>query len=162
VTDAESIEIVGYEDRFADDFARLNREWLERFDLYEPADAKQLYSPRETILDPGGEILVAVASGRVVGTCAIVRVGPGVVELAKLSVAAEARERGLGRRLTRLALDRARAMGATRVELVSNHQLTSAIRLYESLGFRHLPLPPDLHYATADVYMELALDSPEP
>ena len=61
-------EIVAYQDRHADDFARLNREWLDSFGLYEEADGKHLYSPREYILDPGGEIFIAEEDGRVLGT----------------------------------------------------------------------------------------------
>jgi hypothetical protein len=35
--------------------------------------------------------------------------------------------------------------------------LTTALRLYEKMGFVHMPLPASLPYATADVYMELEL-----
>ncbi len=41
--------------------------------------------------------------------------------------------------------------------LVSSSKLLAADRLYESLGFRHAPLPREPGYATADVYMELEL-----
>jgi hypothetical protein len=34
---------------------------------------------------------------------------------------------------------------------------TSALRLYESLGFERRPLPEGVPYETADVYMELLL-----
>jgi ribosomal protein S18 acetylase RimI-like enzyme len=44
-----------------------------------------------------------------------------------------------------------------RVVLVSNSRLGPAIRLYEGMGFQHRPLPADVPYATADVYMELDL-----
>ena len=50
---APAIEIVAYQDKHAEEFARLNREWLDRFGLYEEADAKHLYFPREYILDMG-------------------------------------------------------------------------------------------------------------
>ncbi len=49
----------------------------------------------------------------------------------------------------------AKQMGIKRIILVSNSKLTTAVRLYESLGFSHVPLPGDLEYDTADVYMEL-------
>ena len=157
--DQEQVKILSYEDRFAADFARLNREWLEGFNLFEEADAKHLDAPREAIIDTGGEIFFAVAGERVVGACAILRVNSAVVELAKLAVAPDAQGRGIGRRLTLAAIAHAGAMGAERVVLVSNSKLTSAIRLYESLGFRHAPLPANTGYVTVDVYMELSLTS---
>jgi ribosomal protein S18 acetylase RimI-like enzyme len=151
------IDIVGYENRFAADFRRLNAAWLEGYGLLEPADAKYLDTPRETILAAGGQIFFAVKDGVVLGTCAVLRVDPGVVELAKLAVDPAAQGRGIGRRLTLSALEHARSLGAEKVVLVTNHKLTSAIRLYESLGFAHAPVPTDTCYATADVYMELPL-----
>jgi N-acetylglutamate synthase-like GNAT family acetyltransferase len=155
--DDRDITIVAYEDRHAGDFKRLNREWLDGFGLYEDADAKQLDAPREAIIATGGEIYVALKGGRVVGTCALVRMSTDMFEVAKLSVAADARGDGLGRRLTQHAFDRARALGATRVALVSSTKLTTALGLYARMGFVQMPLPDHLPYATADVYMELEL-----
>jgi len=154
----DTIAIVAYEDRFAGDFARLNREWLDGYGLYEEADAKQLYAPRKEIIDAGGEIFIAVKDGRVVGTCALVRTSDVMIELAKLSVDKHARGAGLGRRLSLFAIERARELGATRIALVSSTKLTTALRLYESMGFVRMPLPAHQPYATADVYMELELD----
>src|SRR5262249_54518662 len=87
----------------------------------------------------------------------VLPVGPGVVELVKLAVAPAAQRRGIGRRLTLAALEHAQALGAGKVVLVSNSKLTSAIQLYESLGFKHGPVPQDTAYASADVYMDLVL-----
>jgi ribosomal protein S18 acetylase RimI-like enzyme len=147
-------EIVAYQDKHADDFARLNREWLDSFGLYEEPDGKHLYSPREYILDPGGEIFIAEMNGRVVGTCALVPVSDNIFEVAKLAVAHEARGQGLGRRLAELALNRAQERGATRVVLFSSSKLGPALKLYESLGFEHRPVLGHQPYETADVYME--------
>lgn len=152
-------EIVRYQDRHAEAFARINREWLDGFGLYEEADGKQLNSPREYVLDCGGEILVAEVNGQVVGTCALVPVSDEVFELAKLAVVQDARGKGLGRRLVECALAHARERGARRIVLLSSTKLRSALYLYESLGFKHRPLPGDQPYETADVYMELEMDA---
>jgi len=159
MTGIDQVEVVRFEDRFAADFARLNREWLEGFGLLEATDLKYLDHPRESIIDHGGEILFAVFDERVIGSCAIVRIDSTTVELAKLAVAPEARGRGLGRQLTVAAIDYALTLGAERMVLLSNHQLVPAIRLYVSLGFQHASLPSSTGYATADVYMELSLSS---
>ncbi|MBI4749726.1 MAG: GNAT family N-acetyltransferase [Acidobacteria bacterium] len=153
------IKIVPFEDRFAADFDRLNRAWLEGYDLLEPADLKHLESPRETFITPGGAILVALDQETVIGTCAIHPIDATSVEIAKLAVDPFAQGRGLGRQLMVAAIQFARFIGAKKIILVSNKKLAAAIRLYESLGFQHQPLPEDTEYATADVYMELDLST---
>lgn len=152
-------EIVRYQDRHADAFARLNREWLDGFGLYEEADGKQLSSPRAYVLDCGGEILIAEKNGQVVGTCALVPVSDGVFELAKLAVAQDARGEGLGRRLVECALAHARDQGARRIVLLSSTKLKPALNLYASLGFKNRPIPSNQPYETADVCMELEIDA---
>ena len=55
------------------------------------------------------------------------------------------------------AIEEGRNAGAQRLYLETNHVLTPAIRLYESMGFKHIPqnrIVPS-PYARADVYMEL-------
>ena len=153
----DSIEIVRYRDEYANSFAGLNRDWLEGYSLFEDADRKYLEQPRQSIIDPGGEIFVAVMSGAAVGTCAAIVRDAETVELAKLAVATGVRGRGIGRQLSEAVMAWARGRGARRVVQVSSTKLTSALRLYERLGFEYCPLPADPGYATADIYMELAL-----
>jgi len=152
-----AVEIVPLRDEFAGDFERLNREWLERYGLLENGDLPYLLEPRKNIVEAGGAVLVALAGGRVVGTVAVIRQSDTVFELAKLAVATEARGLGLGRRLTRAAIDVAASAGAERIVLSSNARLREAVALYESLGFRHAASVPGVAYATADVFMELRL-----
>ena len=149
--------IIPFSDQHAEAFYRLNRAWLDKYELYEAADERQLADPHGQILAPGGAIFVAVHGDDVLGTAAIVPHGAGVVELAKLTVADAARGQGLGRRLAERCLEHARASGAQRAVLVSSSRLGPALRLYESLGFRHCTPPGALAYATADIYMELEL-----
>ena len=56
------------------------------------------------------------------------------------------------------SIKEARKMGFKKIFLVSNKKLDKAVRLYESFGFRHLPVPEDTIYKTADVYMELKIN----
>lgn len=162
-TAPEHVVIVPYRDEFAPAFEALNLEWLERFGLLEEGDLYYLRDPRGTILDRGGTILCALADEAVVGTVAVIPQSATVFELAKLAVAAGARGAGLGRRLTRAAIDFAAAAGAEAVVLSSNHQLREAIRLYESMGFTHSARAPgSVEYATADVFMRLSLRGPPP
>ena len=147
-----------YRPEFRDAYEQLNRDWLESNGLLEDADLDYLAHPERLILLPGGQIYFAVDRGRVVGTCSAIPVSPTVVELAKLAVDRSVRGRGIGRTLCEAVVEFARQKAAGTVVLTSSSVLVPAIRLYESLGFRHAPMPPDeVRYKTADVYMILNL-----
>lgn len=62
----------------------------------------------------------------------------GEVELARLIVAPDARGRGVGRRLTRVLLDRARETGLSQVFLRVAPTNEAAVRCYVSVGFRRV------------------------
>lgn len=149
--------IVSYRPELRADFERLNRIWLDGFGLMEDEDLKMLSDPEAQVLATGGDVFFALEGTRALGTCAAIRLPGGDWELAKLAVAPEARGRGLGRALSERAVRYAREAGGKRVVLTSNHLLKEAIRLYESMGFRHEPMPADVRYETADVYMVLDL-----
>jgi putative acetyltransferase len=153
--------IVNYRPEHARAFAELNRAWLVENDLLEPLDEQQLQNPEGEILAPGGQIFVAIRGNEVLGTCAAIPHGPGVFELAKLAVSSNARGQGLGRKLVTACLSYARKRNASRLVLVSNSRLRPALQLYETFGFQHRQPPSPLPYSTADVYMELDLDSGE-
>src|SRR5579871_480528 len=142
------------------DFRRLNEEWIIREFALESKDEEALADPRGTIVDRGGRIFFAVRRGRIVGCCALLPMGPGEFEVAKMAVAAAHRGAGIGRKLLEKVIAEARAGGATRLYLETNRKLTPAIGLYESVGFRHIPparvIPSP--YARANVYMEMDLD----
>ncbi|MFE3458365.1 GNAT family N-acetyltransferase [Nocardiopsis aegyptia] len=81
-----------------------------------------------------------------------------VFEVAKMAVAPAAQGRGIGRRLVTAAIDRARALGGTRLFLGSNSKLAPALHLYEQAGSVRTTrdrLPVADYYARADVLMEL-------
>jgi putative acetyltransferase len=141
------------------DFRRLNEEWIIRYFTLEPKEKELLADPQGIILDRGGRIFLAVLDGETVGSCALLAMAPGEFEVAKMAVTESHRRAGIGRCLLEKAIAEARASGAHRLYLETNRKLVNAIRLYESLGFRHLPperITPS-PYARADVYMELYL-----
>jgi len=94
------------------------------------------------------ELLVAVdADERLLGTVTMCEPGtpwaevsrPGELEFRMLAVTPAARGRGVGERLTRAVVDRARERGAHRVVLCSSDYMDVAHRLYRRLGFTRLP-----------------------
>lgn len=157
-----NIEIALFRPEHASRFEELNREWLERYNLMEPANEQQLADPQSYFLGRGGQIFVALHGDDVIGTCAIVPHGVDGWEIAKLTVASEFQGQGIARRLVSRCITFAREHGARRVFLVSNSQLQTALRLYASFGFEYRALPDVKEYQHEDVYMELRLDAVEP
>lgn len=141
-------------------FRRLNEEWISHYFVIESKDLEALDDPHGHILDPGGRILFALRDGRHIGCCALVPMRPGEFEVAKMAVTESCRGSGIGRSLLESVIAEAHAAGATRLFLETNHRLRPAIRLYESVGFRHIAperVAPSV-YARADVYMELVFN----
>jgi GNAT superfamily N-acetyltransferase len=142
-------------------FRELNVEWIERYFKLEQSDREMLWHPQEAILDKGGRILMAVRDRMPVGCCALIAMGDREYELAKMAVAPAERRNGIGRKLMSATIELAERIGARRLFLGTNRVLTSAIALYESMGFEHLPpeLAPQGYYERANVYMERLLGS---
>jgi len=151
------ISIIPYQPEHAAIFKELNMEWLVKYNLLEPPDLLALDNPQEHIVDPGGALFLAQAdTGEIVGSAGLIHEGNGVFELAKMAVAAAYRGKGISKLLIEKCIEKAKNLGAKKLYLVSNSQLTTAVALYEKYGFKHVPLV-DLHYVTADVKMELDL-----
>jgi DNA-binding MarR family transcriptional regulator/GNAT superfamily N-acetyltransferase len=151
--EAASVEIIPFESRYRADFKRLNLEWLHRYFSVEPIDEVVLSDPEALIRD-GGHLFLARLKSRIVGTCALLAEHPGVMELSKMSVTDVCQGLGVGRRLLEAALAKYVGLGCRRLYLETNSILTPAIRLYESVGFKHGRRPGGPSpYERADVYM---------
>lgn len=149
-----SIKLRPYRAGDAEAFRLLNEAWIEKYFGLEEHDNEMLGDPEGYVLAKGGHIFFATAAGAPIGCCALVPMDPGVYEVAKMAVAEEWQNRGIGRRVLAYTIERARALGARRLYLETNSRLANAIHLYESLGFRHLP-PKQSPYVRANVFMEL-------
>jgi ribosomal protein S18 acetylase RimI-like enzyme len=101
------------------------------------------------------EVLVATVAGHIVGCVTFVDGeeplsqvdDPDAATIRMLGVAMEARGRGVGERLVRACIDRARAAGRRRIRLDTRTSMKSAQRLYERLGFQR---DPDHDWSPAD------------
>jgi len=138
-------------------FRALNQEWIERYFRMEPPDLEVLSNPVTAILEPGGRIFLAVRDGQAIGCCALIRMEEGEYEVAKMAVSPAAQGGGIGRTLLAAVIEAARQAGVRRLFLETNHILTPAIHLYESLGFQHVVAEHPSPYARSDVTMELLL-----
>jgi len=139
-------------------FHDINADWIERFFALEQKDRDVLGNPAKYILDPGGEILLAVEDEAPLGVVALMVMGDGSVELAKMGVKPEAQGKGAGRMLVAAAIAKAREMGMRRVYIETNSKLGPALKLYHDAGFQPLRETIPSPYARADVQLELLLD----
>ena len=150
------IEIMPYEDRYQPEFYQLNLEWLDKYNLTESHDLMVLNDPSGTIIDRGGYIWLAKDGSQVVGTAAIMNEGHGHYELAKMTVAPAYQGKGISKLLIEACIAKAKEINANKLLLFSNHQLLTALKLYEKYGFRHVEVI-DAPFKTADIKMELEL-----
>jgi len=140
-------------------FKQLNEEWITRIFALEPADRLLLDDPQTEIVDRGGQVLIARDGEEIVGCVALNPAPGGVYELSKMSVVPARRGQGVGRVIILAAIEYARSLGATALFLGSSTKLANAVRLYESVGFSHVPLDQlgPLPYRRADVFMRYDL-----
>jgi len=137
---ASDVTIVPYKPAYATYFKSLNEEWLEKLFAIEEEDVKMLNNPKEVILDNGGAILFAQYEGEIVGCCALKHEGNQVYELIKMAVTETAQGKGIGYLVCKAIIDKAIALGATELYLISHSSLDAAIHLYKKLGFRQVPV----------------------
>jgi putative acetyltransferase len=157
ITAIEIRELQPNEDSSA--FRNLNEEWITRYFAMEKKDRETLDDPETTILRQGGHIFMVYAEGEAVGCVALIPLRDGVYELSKMAVSPRLRGLGIGRRLLEHTIAQAKVIGAKSLFLGSNTKLESAVHLYESVGFHHVPpekIPP-MPYTRANVFMEMQL-----
>ena len=89
---------------------------------------------------PGGEILLAKGENEeILGMIALRPYQNDTCEIKRLFVLPQARGKSLGKRLVSEILDVARQSGYIRAILDTGPFMTSALRLYESVGFKDIP-----------------------
>lgn len=152
------VEIIDYQSIHREDFKRLNHEWIIQHFVLEENDHKALNHPEEAILAKGGLIKMAIWQREVVGTCALLKVGDTVYELAKMAVTDRAKGKHIGYQLALEMMKAAQALKATKLELITNTNLIPAISLYHKVGFVEVALGTAAgYYQRGNMKMELQL-----
>jgi GNAT superfamily N-acetyltransferase len=149
------VEIIPFEDKYVQDFSKLNFEWLEKYFYIEEYDKKVLLDPQNYILKEGGYIFFALIGGEVVGTVALLKRENGIFELSKMAVTENYQGQRIGQKLMYACIDFAGRNGFVRLFLDSNTKLEPAITLYNKVGFREIPVPKDTPYERCNIRMEL-------
>ncbi len=156
----KTIKIIEYRPEHRPYFEKFNRDWIEKYFVMEPVDEFVLTNPEESLLKPGGAILMATCDGEIAGTVALRKVNDKVFEFTKMAVDENFRRLGIAEALSLASFTRAKELGADTVILYSNSILKPAIRLYEKIGFRHIPVD-KTEYQRSDVKMKIELSEIE-
>lgn len=153
----EVLSIRNYSDDLAREFHDINAEWISDMFRMEETDRKTLDNPRTSIIDAGGAILFVEARGMgIIGTCALQKTSATGFELTKMGVRKAARGLKAGEFLLNAVIDKAAALGADPLYLLTNSRCAAAIHLYEKLGFQHdagIMADYGARYARCDVAM---------
>ncbi len=157
--ESSGVSIVPYNSAYRQVFHDLNKAWIDQYFTMEPSDDRYLSYPEENIIQPGGEIWVAMDDGEPVGVCALVVLPedfPYDFELSKMAVDPAVRGKSIGYLLGQTIIERARSRGGKSLFLESNTVLEPAINLYRKLGFRKVAQGAS-NYDRSNIQMALTL-----
>lgn len=155
----QPITVVSYEPKYRKDFDNLNRAWIEKYFRIEPADDYVLLNPDETVIKPGGSILIALENNTAIGVVGLKKINHTDYEMIKMAVSESSQGKGIGAILGNAIIEEAARLGAQKVVLYSNTGLLPALSLYRKLGFVEVPLEPDNDYIRSDIKMELLINN---
>lgn len=152
-----AVTIIDYLPEHQPFFEKFNRAWIEELFEMEPVDEWVLTNPDKAIIETGGAILMAEYEGVVAGTVGLRKVDDKTYEFTKMAVDPAFRRKGIAEAISYASLQKARDLGADKVILYSNTKNAAAIRLYEKMGFRHIPVENDV-YKRANIKMEILVE----
>lgn len=152
------IVIIDYRAEHQPYFEKFNRQWIEELFEMEPVDEWVLTNPDKAILEPGGAILMALYNGVPAGTVGLRKVDDETYEFTKMAVDTGFRRKGIAEAISYASFRKAKELGATRIVLYSNTLNEGAIKLYEKLGFWHVPVEEGV-YKRANVKMVINTDT---
>lgn len=143
------------------EFRQLNEAWISKYFILEDSDKLVLNNPQKYILNKGGNVFIALNSGKVVGCCALLVHDLFTCELGKMVVDPRAQGKGIGSLLGNALIEKARERGFKRVILEGNIKMEASISLYRKLGFQEVPFEQikqthELH-TRCNIFMELNL-----
>ena len=109
---------------------------------------------------PEGRLILAFEAKQPVGCAALRPIDEQICELKRMYVLPQYRGQGVGKTLAQRLIEEARQVGYHLMRLDTGNFLTSAIKLYESLGFKQIEpynqVPEEIRKIA--IFMELDLD----
>jgi putative acetyltransferase len=119
----------------------LFREYAAAIDIdleYQGFEAELAALPAPYV-PPEGALLIARAGNEAAGCVALRPLAARIGEMKRLYVRPAYRNTGLGRRLVETVIDAARRAGCSELRLDTLPRLSSALALYQRLGFKEIP-----------------------
>lgn len=151
-----TVEIISFQKPYAEDFYKLNIEWLETFFYVEPFDEEVLSKPEKYVIDKGGHIFFAKLNNDIVATIALMPMAnKNDFELTKMAVTPNHRGYKIGQKLMQHCIDYAKSIKLEKLVLYSNTKLENAIYIYRKYGFKEISIEPNSPYKRSDIKMEL-------
>lgn len=151
-----TIEIIPFEEKYAQYFYDLNADWLKKYFYIEPYDEKVLSNPKQYVIEPGGFIFFAKYNTEIVGVVSLIN-QKTFFELSKMAVSPKYQGFKIGQQLMDFTINFAKEKGWDSITLYSHRSLKAAIQLYKKVGFKEIPVEKDSHYERADIKMLLEL-----
>jgi len=150
------VEIIPFSIANKEAIKTLNLEWLQKYFKVEPKDELVLSNPVEEIINKGGKIYYALYDKEIIGTVSLIKMNATTFELSKMAITEKVQGLGIGRQLIDFCIEEAKKLGIQKLILYSSRQLKPALHLYESFGFKEIPVESGV-YERADIKMELLL-----
>ncbi|WP_348822169.1 GNAT family N-acetyltransferase [Flavobacterium aestuarii] len=151
--ETNNVIIIPFSPEYKDAIKVLNLEWLQKYFRVEPKDEKVLSNPQSEIIDKGGMIFYARYNNQIIGTVSLLKIDDITFELSKMAVSDGNQGLGIGKKLLTHCLNEAKQKKIQKLILYSNRKLLPALALYESFGFKEIPLEEGI-YERADIKME--------
>ena len=134
-------------------FIQLNEAWITKHFQIEQSDIELSNNPY-SIIEKGGYIFSLIDNNQVVGVCALFNEGNGIYELARMAVAENYQGKGFGKALINKSIEKAKELNASKLYLISNTKLETAIALYKKHGFKAIKLGQHPVYSRANIVMQ--------
>lgn len=151
------MEIISWQPEYADEFKKMNIQWLEEFFWVEPHDEEVLGNPQKYIIKPGGNIFLVKEENEIIGCVALMRIEEDTFELTKMAVKPDQRGKKIGQKLMKHTLAFAKEKNWKQLIIYSNRKLENAIHLYKKYGFVEIPMEKNGPYSRGDIKMVLKL-----
>ena len=129
------IEFIAFDERYVNDFRRLNEDWLGSYLEISDHDRHILSNPIKEIINKNGKIYLLISGGKVIGTYALQKISDQACELSKFTIMKEFRGRKLGERMLEHAIENAKDLKYNSIVLYTHHELKEASQLYSKMGF---------------------------